>query len=124
ACTATLPPVVSSDATDADTAAAVAGTTGADGTVVCTLAPGTWPLSGPPGDFLAATLIYRSHGAGTAEVPHPVTLAAGDVVVCDYYFVPEDVSWQTPTPVPAAARGAQPTAPETWIPATAACDYC
>lgn len=108
------------DAIETTSGANVAGTTGADGNLVFTLDPGTWQLSGPPGDFLAATVIYCSHGAGTAEEPHPVTLEAGEVVVCDYYFVPEDLSGRTPTPVPGAQPTAVPGKPVTGLPSTGA----
>lgn len=80
------------EAINTATMATVSGTTGADGNVTFTLDPGTWQIAGPPGDFLEATFIYCSSGHDTTEVAHPVTLAAGQSVVCDYYFVPENLS--------------------------------
>lgn len=98
--------------------AVVSGTTGADGNLVFTLDPGTWELFGPPGEFVSATVVYCSHGEGTAEEPHPVALDAGEYVICDYYFVPEDLSGRTPTPVPTAAPTAVPGKPVTGLPST------
>jgi hypothetical protein len=112
------------EAVETTSGGTVSGTTGADGNLVFTLDPGTWQLFGPPGEFVSATVIYCSHGAGTAEVAHPVALAAGDAVICDYYFVPEDLSGRTPTPVPTAVSTVAPTAvpgkPVTGLPSTGA----
>ena len=92
ACHNDLAPGVYFEATNTTTSATVSGTTDASGNVVFTLDPGTWQVSGPPGDFMEATFIYCSTGANTPEIPHPVALGAGDAVVCDYYFVPADLS--------------------------------
>lgn len=104
------------DATDTATNEVVSGTTGANGNVTLTLPAGTWRLSGPPGDFLKATFIYCSTGENTPQVPHPVTLASGDAVICDYYVVPEPQG-PTPTTVPPTAV---PTVVPTAVPPTPA----
>jgi hypothetical protein len=80
------------DAVNTTTMDTVSGTTGANGNVTFTLSPGTWRISGPPGDFMEEVFIYCSYGENSARVDHPVALGAGDAVICDYYFVPEDMS--------------------------------
>lgn len=80
------------EAIETTTSATVSGTTGADGNVTFTLSPGTWQIAGPPGDFMEAVFIYCSTSDNTEEIAHPVALGAGDSVVCDYYFVPADLS--------------------------------
>lgn len=92
ACHDDIAPGVLFGAFDTGMGASVDGTTDASGNVTFTLEPGTWQIGGPPGDFMEATVIYCSTGEGTPEVPHPVVLGAGDYVVCDYYFVPADLS--------------------------------
>jgi hypothetical protein len=110
------------DAIETTTGENFFGRTDANGNLVFNLPPGTWQLSGPPGDFLKATVVYCSTGPNTPEVAHPVTLAAGDAVICDYYFVPDDLSGRTPTPVPTAVPivvpkpTAAPTAAPTRVP--------
>lgn len=71
---------------------AIEGTTGPDGNFVSEVSAGTWSIAGPPGDALEATFIYCSSAdAGPDDLGHPVTVAAGDSVVCDFYFVPADL---------------------------------
>lgn len=107
------------EAANSATATNVSGTTDASGNVVFTLDPGTWQIVGPPGDFMVATFIYCSTGENSAEIPHPVALAAGDSVICDYYFVPENLSGLTPTPAataPVAPTEVPPTPAPTAVP--------
>ena len=80
------------EARNTATSATVSGTTGPAGNVTLTVDPGTWELLGPPGEFVSATFIFCSTGHNATELPYPVTLAAGDSIVCDYYFVPENLS--------------------------------
>lgn len=109
-----IAPNVFFDATETTTNENVNATTNASGNLVFQLPPGTWRLSGPPGDFLEETFIYCSTGANTPQVPHPVTLGAGDAVICDYYFVPDDSSGPpTPTVAPTAVP---PTPAPTAVP--------
>jgi hypothetical protein len=108
------------DAIGLTTGTSYNGTTGANGNLVFTLPVGTWQLSGPPGDFLEATVIYCStgHDASQQQVAHPVVLDAGDAVTCDYFFVPENLSGLTPTPIPPTA--VPPTPAPTSVPPTPA----
>ena len=53
-----------------------------------------------------------SRGLGKAFAE--VALEAGEYVICDYYFVPEDLSGRTPTPMPTAVPGN----PVTGLPST------
>jgi hypothetical protein len=83
------------EVTNADTGDVVSGITDATGTLVLELVPGTWSIAGPPGEFVTATSIYcATSDAGDENVDHPVTIEGGEAIVCDYYFVPEDLSGQ------------------------------
>lgn len=107
-----IAPNVYFDAIETSTNANYFGTTGASGNLLFNLPPGTWQLSGPPGDFLKETFIYCSFGENTDRIAHPVALEPGDAVICDYYFVP-DPQGPTPTVAPTAVP---PTPAPTVVP--------
>ncbi len=73
------------------------------------LAPGDYTLTGgPPGDFGKVELYCSNQPSnGTPEFSidgavGSLTLAENQHVLCDWYFIPEDASGQTPTPTPTA----------------------
>lgn len=82
-------------AVNADTGASVEGTTDASGNVVLEVEAGTWTISGPPGDALQDWFVYCSTSdAPGDDIGHPVAVEAGANVVCDFFFVPADLSGQ------------------------------
>jgi hypothetical protein len=71
------------------------------------LAPGEYEFrGGPPGDFGTVELFCSTQpDSGTPEYSlddfvGSVTLGENEHVLCDWYFLPEDASGQTPTPTP------------------------
>lgn len=73
------------------------------------LAPGDYTFNGgPPGDFGEVELYCSTQpDNGTPDYAldgalATLTLAANQDVLCDWYFIPEDGSGQTPTPTPTA----------------------
>ncbi len=82
-------------AVNEETSMAVEGTTDANGNVVLEVEPGTWTISGPPADTLQDWFVYCSTSdAPGDDIGHPVTVGAGANVVCDFFFVPADLSGQ------------------------------
>lgn len=80
-------------ATNTETGEIVDGTTDQDGTVVLEVSPGTWQIAGPPGEFLKDSFLYCSYSdAPGQDIGHPVVIEAGANVVCDLYFVPDNLS--------------------------------
>lgn len=93
-------PDTSFEAINLETGNVVSGTTDASGNLLFELAPGTWEISGPLGEPVTETSIYcATTDAGVEQVEYPVTIQGGESVVCDYYFVPEDLSGPTQTDV-------------------------
>lgn len=77
-----------------DTADRIEGTTDVAGNVVFDVpSEGTWEIQGVPGEFVEESFIYCS-GAGdaNADFGYPIVLEGQADVVCDYYFVPDDMS--------------------------------
>ena len=94
----------------------VEGTTDANGNVVFgDLAPGTYEVfGGPPGDFVrntvycaaASNLGIRRPFTQTGNVRIELSLAAADVVICDWYSVPENLRGEPVPPPPATVPSA------------------
>ena len=69
------------------------------------LSGGDYTLAGgPPGDFGHVVLFCSTQPDGT-EIPAPVegaqaslTVDAGESVLCDWYYIPENLQGETPTP--------------------------
>ena len=81
------------EAVNVETGDVVSGTTDASGNLLFELAAGTWEIAGPPGEFVTETSIYcATTDAGAEQVEYPVVIQGGESVVCDYYFVSEDLS--------------------------------
>lgn len=88
------------------------------GNAVFALPPGTYYIEGVPGDFVEEAFSFCSPAddLGT-DLGHPVTIAAGDRVVCDYYYVPYDARAQggdgsTPAPTAETVTETPPPATE------------
>lgn len=64
------------------------GTTDAAGNLDLAVAPGTYFLSGPAGESFDSRIVCSPDDTPGVPVAYPVTLAAGERVVCDYYVVP------------------------------------
>lgn len=85
----------------------------ASSNTVFDLPPGTYSVGGGAGEFMRATYVFcASTDTPGVDIGHPVALAAGDDVVCDFYYVSENYSALPPTEPAPTSESSATSAPE------------